>query len=168
MEDLQSALARVADDERFAADFFARYIRGHEVLDYGRLFGLAGFALRPADPASGYAGLLRLRDTTGGVRLVAPTLAGTPAYAAGLDRDDVIVSFGGAPVRSAANFDAAIRGGRPGAVVPIVFERHGTRVTGTLTLAANPHQSLVAAESLGQPLTPAQQKFRAAWLGSRQ
>jgi predicted metalloprotease with PDZ domain len=166
--DVQSTLAAVAGDEQFAAEFFAKYIRGHDVLDYRRLLALAGLRLRQVDPDSGYAGFLRLRDASGGVRVVAPTIAGTPAYLAGLDRDDLIVSFGGVPARSAADIDAGIRGRRPGESVPVVFERRGVETTATLTLGANPRQSVVTLESAGQPLTAEQQKFRAAWIQSRQ
>jgi predicted metalloprotease with PDZ domain len=45
--DLKSALASVAGDERFANDFFARYIQGRELIDYDRLFDRAGLAWRP-------------------------------------------------------------------------------------------------------------------------
>ncbi len=41
--DLRRVLAVVSGDERFADDFFARYIQGHETVDYDRLLGRAGF-----------------------------------------------------------------------------------------------------------------------------
>jgi predicted metalloprotease with PDZ domain len=44
--DLESALATVSGDAAFADDFFARYIRGRDVADYDRLFGLAGLVWR--------------------------------------------------------------------------------------------------------------------------
>jgi len=46
--DLESTLASVAGDEAFAHDFFARYIKGHQVVDYDRLFSQAGFVWQPA------------------------------------------------------------------------------------------------------------------------
>jgi predicted metalloprotease with PDZ domain len=46
--DAEAALASVSNDRAFARDFFDRYVRGRELADYGRLLGLAGFAVRPA------------------------------------------------------------------------------------------------------------------------
>jgi len=48
MADLKAVLGRVAGDSRFANDFFARFIQGREVVDYGGLLARAGFVLRPA------------------------------------------------------------------------------------------------------------------------
>jgi S1-C subfamily serine protease len=87
----------------------------------------------------------------------------SPAYAAGLDRDDLIVSFDGRPVRSAAELDGFVRARRAGDSVPLVFERRGRRVTGTVSIAADPRQEMVTAEAAGQSLTAAQRRFREAW-----
>ncbi len=45
-EDLRDVLASVAGDRAFADDFFARYIQGHQVIDYDRLFASAGLTWR--------------------------------------------------------------------------------------------------------------------------
>ena len=165
--DLIDALATVTNDRRFADDFFARYVRGREVLDYGPLLASAGLVLRPVNPDAGYAGPLQLQDTNRGVRLTSATEFESPAYAAGLDHDDVIVSFGGTAVRSAAELDAGIRSRRPGSSVAIEFERRGRRVTSTLRLIADPRLELVPVESTGTRLTDAQKLFRNSWLASR-
>jgi predicted metalloprotease with PDZ domain len=52
-DDVKAALAEITGDRRFAADFFARYIEGHDVADYARLLGRAGFVLRRAGPGDG-------------------------------------------------------------------------------------------------------------------
>lgn len=162
-DDFRDTLAAVSGDRAFADDFVARYIQGHEVVDYARLLAQAGFVLRPVNPNAGFIGQLRLQDAPGGVRVVAAAPFESPAYAAGLDRDDLIVSFDGRPVRSAAELDGFVRGQRAGAAVPIVFERRGRRVTGTVTIAADPRQEMVTAEAAGQSLTAAQRRFREAW-----
>jgi len=165
--DLKDALATVSGDRAFAADFFARYIQGHDVVDYARLLARGGLVLRPVNPGQAFAGELRLQDANVGVRIVASTPFDSPAYAAGLDRDDVIVSLGGMALRSAADFESAIRARRPGSSVPIVYERRGQRVTATLQLVGDPRQELVPAEAAGQALTEAQKRFRNDWLSSR-
>ena len=60
----------------------------------------------------------------------------------------------------------AIGGHRPGDQVPLVFERRGQRVTGTLRLVENPQVEIVRAEDVGQAFTEEQRRFRDAWLSS--
>jgi predicted metalloprotease with PDZ domain len=164
--DARSTLAEVAGDAAFANDFFARYIEGHEVADYARLLARAGLILRPRYPGQGYAGDLRLQDARGTVRVAAPVPFGSPAYAAGLEREDLLLSIGGAAASSVAEVERLIRTRRPGESIPLIVERRGQQVTGTLRLASDPTQDLVPAEQAGQPLTPAQRRFREAWLSA--
>jgi predicted metalloprotease with PDZ domain len=166
LADVRNALAEVAGDPAFADDFFARYIEGHQVADYTRLLARAGLALRPRSPGQGYAGDLRLQDERGIVRVAAPVPFGSPAYAAGLERDDLILSIGGAPASSVAEVERIIRTRRPGDTIPLILERRGQQVTSTLRLIADPTAELVPAEQAGPPLTPAQRRFRDTWLGS--
>ena len=164
--DARSALAEISGDAAFADDFFARYVQGHEVADYARLLARAGLILRPRFPEQGFAGDLKLQDVRGTVRVAGLVPFGSPAYAAGLESDDTILSIGGAAPSSAAEVERMIRMRRPGDTLPIVFERRGRQVTGSLRLIAHPAQELVPAEQSGQPLTPAQRRFREEWLSS--
>ena len=166
MTDLQAALAAVSGDAAFAADFFARFIQGHEVVDYGRLLEAAGFVMRPVSPGLASAGSLRLQDVQGRARVVSPAPYGSPAYAAGLEREDVIVAAGGRAVDSAAAFERAVRERKPGDTLPLVFERRGERVSATLRLVADPVVDVVPVESTGRALTAAQERVRDAWLSS--
>lgn len=164
-DDVRAVLAEVSGDAAFANDFFARYIQGHEVVDYRRLLARAGLMLRPARPGAAYAGDLRLAANGNHVR-IGTVPAGSPAYAAGLDRDDVLVSIGGVPILKQEDVDTALRRQKPGASIPIVFQRRGADVSSTLQLIEDPHQDVVTAESVGQTLTDAQRRFRNAWLSS--
>lgn len=165
-DDVKAVLAEVSGDAAFAADFFARYIQGHEVADYRRLLTRAGLILRPARPGSAFAGDLQLQPSGGRAR-VNSVPAGSPAYLAGVDRDDILVSIGGVAIGSQEDVGAAIRRHTPGATIPIVFLRRGVEVTSTLTLVEDPHQEIVSAEAAGQTVTEAQRRFRAAWLSEK-
>ncbi len=166
--DLKSALADVSGDKAFADDFFARFIQGHEVVDYRRLLARAGFVLRQAKRGQASAGRLTLQDLGGKVRVVALVPPDSPAYAAGLERDDVVVSVGGVPVSRRSDVEVALRSRRPGESVPLVFERRGRRVMAAMRLVDDPQQEVVTAEDAGQALTAAQKSFRDAWLRSLQ
>ena len=164
--DARAVLGEVAGDAAFATDFFARYIQGHEVPNYAPLLARAGLILRPGSPGQGYLGELHLQNAAGKVRIVSAVPVGSPAYAAGMERDDVVVSFAGLAATDAGELQRAIRARRPGDAVPMVFERRGQRVSATVTVAADPRQEIVPAEEIGQVLTDAQLRFRAQWLGT--
>ena len=164
MDDLKRALAEVSGDAAFAGDFFARYIQGHEVVDYQALLARAGFVLRPLPGSGAFIGSLRLEDSPGGVRVAALVPLGSPAFDAGLDREDVIVSVGGTAVTSEAELRKRLAQGKPGDELPISFERRGERVSSTIRLAQDPRRELVPVEDTGQSLTAAQKRFRDAWL----
>ena len=91
---------------------------------------------------------------------------GSPAYQAGLERDDVILQVAGLDVTRAADFGRAIGGRQPGDQVPLVFERRGQLVTSMLHLAENPQVEIVRVEDVGRTLTQEQRRFRDAWLRS--
>lgn len=165
LADLKAALASVSD-QAFADDFFAKYIEGRDVADYTRLLARAGFLVRPVAAGRATAGSLRLQDGQRGVRVTAATETGSPAYEAGLDRDDIITSIGGVRVTTADQVDRAITSRKPGDTVPVTFERRGQQVTATIRLGEDPRREVIAAEQAGQPLTDAQRRFRDAWLSS--
>jgi predicted metalloprotease with PDZ domain len=165
-ENLKAVLASVSGDPAFANDFFARYVEGHEVVDFAKLVTRAGFILRPLAGAKATAGTIRFQDGPTGARVVADVPFASPAYGAGLERDDVIVSLGGVKIASGADVDRVIAARKPGDAVPVVFERRGERVTATLTLIEDPHRELVAMEEAGQTPSDEQRKFRDRWLSA--
>jgi predicted metalloprotease with PDZ domain len=165
--DLEAVLASVSGDAAFARDFFARYIRGHEVVDYTRLLARAGLVARPRGAGAAYAGDLGLEDSDGRLRITDSVPFGSPAYVAGLERDDLIRSVGGVSVDSPDDFQGVLRQRKPGEAVEVVFERRGRNVTSTLRLVEDPRIEIVPGEDAGQAVTEAQRRFRHAWLSSR-
>ena len=167
IDDARAVLATVADDATFADQFFARYIQGHEAADYAPLLERAGLLLRPSNPGQPYAGGLQLQVSDDGVRVAADVPFDSPAFAAGLERDDRILSIAGTPITSEAVAREAIGRRKPGEAVPIEFARRGgERVTSTLRLVADPRVEVVTFEDAGRSLTEAHRRFRRAWLGS--
>ena len=164
--DAKGVLAAVAGDAAFANDFFARYIQGHEIVDYAHLLNDAGLVLRPRAPQAGFAGELRLQDTQGGVRIAGAVPFGSAAYQAGLERDDVILAIGPVQVNRVEDVNASIRDARPGTSLDVTYLRRGKRVTSTIRIIADPRLELVPAEQAGQTLTDGQRRFRDAWLRS--
>jgi predicted metalloprotease with PDZ domain len=165
IDDLRAVLADVSGDETFARDFFARYIEGRDVVDYGRLLARAGFVVTSGGKRA-FAGALQLEESATGVRIAADVPLGSPAYEAGLARDDVIMSIGSARSARAADVEAAIAARRPGDTLPVVFERGGIRTAAAITLVEDPRIRVMAVEDAGVTLTSEQRQHRDRWLSS--
>jgi S1-C subfamily serine protease len=59
---------------------------------------------------------------------------GSPADVAGLKAGDLIVAFGGKPVKDLYSYSDALYAHKPGDKVEVVFLRNGERLTTTVTL----------------------------------
>ena len=165
--DARAALADLTGDEAFAAEFFDRYVDGHEAIDFTPLFERAGLSLRPRAPGRGWLGAPALRFERGGARVVAPMPFGTPLYDAGVARDDMLVAIDGRSLSSSAELDRLLRDLGDRGQVTVRYERRGEPMTASLEIAPDPTRDLVPLEQLGRRPTPAQSRFRAAWLGSK-
>jgi predicted metalloprotease with PDZ domain len=166
IDDAEATLAAVSGDAAFARDFFARYVHGHDVADYGRLLARAGFAVRRRHPGRAWLGDLRF-DSHRGARLanlVAPTW---PIYAAGVDQDDELQRVDGQPISGEGDVATVLQRRKPGDSIQIVFvDRTGVAKTVTVMLAEDPHIEVVPIER-GGILTPEQKIFRAKWLAPK-
>jgi predicted metalloprotease with PDZ domain len=161
--DAEETLAAVSGDRAFAHDFFARYIEGRDVADYGRLLARAGFALRKREPGRAWLGDLRLQSRDGArvATLVAPNW---PVYAAGLEQDDEVREIDGQRINGERDVSAVVGRHKPGDRIPITFvDRTGRAKTATVALAENPQLEVVPADSP----TAAQKTFRDRWLNAR-
>ena len=168
-DDAQARLAETSGDAAFAGEFFNRYVRGREVADYARLLERAGFVVRKREAGRAWWGDIRLDSRGDGVRVGAVVPPNAPAYAAGIDQDDTLVQFAGERVTSAETVNTVLGRRRPGDRVTIAYiDRAGATRTSSVVLAENPHVEVVAVESAGGSLTPAQRAFRDRWLKSQQ
>jgi len=165
LEDLKAALGTLSGDAAFAQEFFARYVEGHEILDYSKLLARAGILVK-SNGGRAFAGELTLQDGAAGVRITADVPYGSPAYQGGLERDDVLVMVGGNRVARAADVEKSIASRKPGEPLPVTYERGGVRLSTALRLVDDPRLELVAMEDAGQSPSEAQRRFRDAWLSS--
>ena len=167
IDDAKAVLASVSGSPEFAQQFFAKYIQGHESADYATLLSRAGLVLRPLNPGLAYAGGIQLQTGGDGVRVATEVPFDSPAFAAGLEREDRVLSIGGTAVTTESTVREGIARRKPGDEVPIVFERRGgERVTAILRLVADPRVEIVTVEETGKAPSAAQRNFRRAWLGS--
>ena len=165
LADARQRLAEVSGDSGFAAEFFSRYIEGCEVVDYTRLLARAGLTLRTRAPGRAWLGNVRFAYADGGARLDTAAPFGSPAYATGLDRGDLLLSLDDERIPSASRLEGFLEAHQPGDRVTVTFVRRGQRaeVTASMVLDEDPRLELVPASTM----TEAQRAFRARWLGSK-
>jgi len=165
LDDLERTLAAYTADPAFAKQFFDRYIRGREVVDYAPLLARAGLLLRPQNPDAAFYGLVRLDYDSSGATIASSTTIGSPLYQAGLDRGDRITSLDGKPLTGDDAWQAAKKDHKPGDRIPVEFVSRGETRTAELVAAADPRLEIVPYEDAGKELTAEARRFREAWLG---
>jgi predicted metalloprotease with PDZ domain len=170
-EGLKATLAKVSGDRAFADDFFARFIQGHEVVDYAKLLARAGLVARRRDAGKAtFAGSQRLSfdGGGGGARVTGPVLFDSALYKAGVDYGDRVISIDGVKLTSQRALDELASRHKPGDSVAIRFvRRSGESVDGTLVLEESPQIEIALIEQAGGSVSAEQKRFRDAWLGSK-
>ena len=124
--------------------------------------------LRQRSPQAGWFGSVNVQVTPDGALSVvgAPTPFGTPAYDAGLDVGDAIVTIDDQPATSSLWNN--LRNRKPGDVVKLTIRRRdGAVVNKTMTLKADPTLEVVPVEQAGGTLTESQKLFRDSWFGTK-
>lgn len=169
IDGLKETLATVSGDRNFANDFFSKYVEGREVVDYAALLERAGLIMRKRSPGRPFAGMVNLQGGGSALRVAGLVPWDSPLYKAGVAQDDQLVSLDGTALSSTAAWEEALGRHKPGDRVPLRFvRRSGETVNATLTLDEDPRIEIVPFEKIGGILTADQQRFRSAWLSSRQ
>lgn len=166
LADLEVALARYTGDAAFAKDFFARYIKGNEVMDYAGLLAKAGMVMRKVAPGKAWVDL-PLREEDG--KLVVPSVPNWngPAYKAGIDRLDIILSVDGQPVSKAGDLNAIIAKASPGSTLNVEILQRRVKKTVQIKLEEDPRVEVLTMERAGQEPTAEMKALRADWLSSK-
>jgi predicted metalloprotease with PDZ domain len=170
IDGLKETLATVSGDRNFANDFFAKFVEGRDIVDYGRLLGRAGLVMRKRVAGRPFVGQVQLNGAGGSsLRVQGLVPWESPLYKAGVSQDDQLVELDGTTLTSTGAWDAALARHKPGDRVPLRFvRRSGETVNTTLTLDEDPRVEVVAIEKTGGALTEDQRRFRESWLTSLQ
>ncbi len=147
--------------------FFARYVRGHEELDYNAALNHVGLLLDTttggagrAVPERAFFGATLAQD---GARLVVRNVrAGTPAYDQGINANDEIVALDGMRV-TLESFDARLAEKKPGDRIQLTLFRNDDLRTFDVRLGGRvvtPYRIL----SVQQPTAEQRQAYQ-KWLG---
>ncbi len=159
-EDAVRAASEVAGTD--LSDIFKRYISGKEPIPYEKYFAYAGITVeKKLDADKPWMGIDTKKGDDGHATItnVAP---GSPAEAAGLDRQDAILAVDGRAV-DVDGYDRALKEHKPGDTVRFTVVRFGELKEIPLTFTANPHATYTLKPMEKQ--TGAQKAIYNGWLG---
>ncbi|MCW3108235.1 MAG: peptidase [Segetibacter sp.] len=160
--DVQTALATVSNPA-YAADFFRKYVYGHEPLDYKKLFSAAGYSISPVNAGKASLGRISVDSTENGLTISKNTILNTPLYNAGLDIDDVIVEMDGSKPKGIDELNEIVTKHKIGDKVPVTYLHHQNTIKTTVTLTEDPWLKI---EKQSGGLDEMQQQFRKLWMGN--
>lgn len=162
---MQETLASITD-AAFAADFFKKYINGHEAIDYTSLLAKAGYEVKKAGEGKPYLGINTKLNEHGKFVIAGNTTKGTPAYEAGLDIDDEIGKLDDTQVKNASELNIFLQSKKTGDAIVVNYKHRNTEKRTTIILKEQPFVSLVPFEQSGKPVTDEMRKIRASWFSS--
>ncbi len=167
LTDLETVLAGLTKDPDFAGKFFQDYITGLNPIDYKSLLAKAGLLVTAENPGKAFAGRIRWTVEDGSISVRSATHRGSPAYDAGLDRGDKILSLDGSHVTSIAEFDSIVDAQEIGTEIALRYFSRGDTVDTTITLTADPTLVVVPFEHHEMAISTDIKSLRQEWLGSQ-
>ena len=177
--DLQSDLAKVTKNPKFAADFYKNYVYGIDKMDYAALLAKAGMVMRRVQPGKAWigqiggfggrnrAGQVRAAATAEGFTIPSNTIIGTPLYKAGLDVADVILTADGKDIKDAEALNEIVATKKPGDKIAITYKNRSGQHETVITPEESPMYEILTFETAGQTPSADQLAFRNNWLSSK-
>lgn len=162
IKNLNKSLNTYAGEE-FGDNFFNNFIYKSDMPKYTELLNSVGVSLS-REPNSAYFGaaVSVTDDLTG--KIQANTKIGSPAYKAGLDKDDIITSINEKPFPNGLQFDTFIKEFKPGERLKIEFDRYGSKKTTEVILESDPNYTIALKEKNGEEPSKKILKARKDWL----
>ncbi|MAM19820.1 MAG: PDZ domain-containing protein [Christiangramia sp.] len=157
VEDIQQTLSDYAGKE-FADNFFNKYIYKSEMPNYQELLSSVGVKLEQKNDDPYFGARLTTKDST--VYISGNTVKGSPAYEAGLDKGDEIVSVNGKIVTSEEEIQEMMTGNQN---LKITSRRYGKEQTTELKPGKNPEYTISIDENAKKEAV----KKREAWLAKK-
>ena len=160
IKDLQQTLAEYAGKD-FAEDFFSNYIYSSKMPNYEALLASAGLKLERASKNAFFGA--SLRDTPDGVVLSRNLAQNSPAYTAGLDQGDIILSVDGTAIKDKAQFEELLKTKTPGEKLQMKIRRYGKTLQKQVILDKDPTYNI----SIDEQASAEAVKAKEAWLSKR-
>lgn len=145
----------------FGNNFFNEYIYDSKMPNYSELFQSVGVDLKRFSKTP-YFGA----NVSGG-RISGEPKIGSPAYQAGLDSRDQIISVNGKKLDEKTTFNSLLEGMALKDQMNLVIKRYGVEKNITVKLAKNPTYYIRTYESIGADISDQMMESRNAWLNKK-
>ena len=163
IENLNETLNIYAGDT-FGNNFFNRFIHKSEMPSYTDLFKTVGVSLSQNTEAAYAGAAVSITDDLIG-KIQSNTRIGSPAYIAGLDKDDIITSINNKPFPNGIQFNTFIKDEfKPKDTLSITFLREGIERKTQVTLTSDPNYAINLIEKNDKTPSKKVLKARQAWL----
>jgi predicted metalloprotease with PDZ domain len=160
IDNLHQALNEYAGKE-FGDDFFSNYIYNSKMPKYADLFASVGVDLKRSNKTP-YFGARISKGVINGE----PTI-GSPAYKAGLDSKDQIISVNGEKLDEKTTFNSLLKKLTLKDQMTLVIKRFGNEKTVKVTLEENPRYTIQMYESDDKKVSDNMMEARNAWLNKK-
>lgn len=159
VKDIEATLSEYASKD-FSVEFFTNHIYQSKMPDYKTLLAQAGIDLEKENgDAPWFGAYVFIRDSTAEVS--SNPYQDSPAYKAGLDNGDKIISVNDKQVIEFESFSDLIDTFSIGETVDITYLRYGKERETILKFEADPAYKTVPMDKPNK----AEKKFRSSWLG---
>lgn len=163
IQDLQEALGNYAG-KVFADAFFDNYIYKSDMPNYETLFNSVGVVLKQNANTPYFGANLAIRDHNATAVIRGNTKIGSPAYKAGLDKGDVLVTLNKIPFKVGQSVADYMMQFKVGDTLEVDFKRFGEQKTTAAVLEASPNYTISLMEKDELIPTEKMQQARKAWL----
>ncbi len=162
---MQDVLALVTD-ATFAAEFFGKYINGHEPIDYATLLGKAGYELKKMAEGKVSLGANARANDQGRFVIGANTVRGSAAYEAGMDINDELLRIDDTNIKNSADVTGFLQSKKPGDLVTLTYRHRNTEKKATVALKEQLYPLIIPFEQSNRQVNQDMKKIRASWFNT--
>ncbi|MHA7829639.1 MAG: M61 family metallopeptidase [Flagellimonas sp.] len=148
----------------FGDQFFNNYIYQSEMPNYKTMMESVGVILEQPKSEPYFGAYVSMSADKSGYMILRNTKMGSPAYEAGLDNGDVILSINDKPFTEDQKFEDYLKQFSLGEPLQVKFQRYGNDKTTELTLTPSPDYSFSLMEDQEQKPSKKMLEQRKKWL----
>jgi predicted metalloprotease with PDZ domain len=163
IENLHEALNTYAGKE-FGDHFFNNYIYKSEMPDYKTFMESVGVVLEQPETAPYFGAYVSMSADKSGYMILRNSKMGSPAYKAGLDNGDVILSINDKPLTEDQTFEDYLNQFNIGEPLQVKFKRYGEEKNTEMVLAPSPDYSFSLMEDKDEKPSKKMLEQRKEWL----
>ncbi|MBW8242305.1 PDZ domain-containing protein [Muricauda oceani] len=163
VEDLHDSLREYAGDS-FGDDFFNNYIYKSNMPDYTSLMDSVGVLLEQPEGTPYFGAYVSMSPDASGYMVLRNTLMDSPAYKAGLDNGDTILSINNKPFTEGQSFDEYLKQFSLGETLKVKFTRFGEEKNTEMVLTPSPDYTFSLMEDKEDKPSKKMLEQRKEWL----